>query len=247
MLDRVLEAFKKFIFSDKFTTLLRISIIIAIIPALYFKEWFSVLMIIVSFLLTYFNKFFIKYWIKIPKEMEIIIIVFIYWTLFLWSAQEFYYHVPYWDSIYHFVSWILLGFIGFILMYALQKRWQFSANLILFSIFVFCFASTVALVWEIYEYLLDELFWADAQQARWLLAPDWTCDSRLWVVDTMEDVIFSSIGCFISLFIWYKYLKNWTSFKWFDYLVKKCEKLNAKFFKRVRKKRKNTEKNDNQN
>lgn len=137
-----------------------------------------VLMIVPSFLRK-------KYNLHLPFELELSIVGFTFVTLFLGSLNNFYERFPWWDSLLHFQSGILLGFIGFLLVYLLHSgapgRLVLSPFFIVF--FSICFSMAMSVVWEVYEFTADSLFGFNMQ--------------RSGLVDTMKDLIVNSIGAII--------------------------------------------------
>lgn len=229
---KITKFFKKYFFSSWFLSFLRVTLIISLILTIYYKEWLSVLITILTLVSSYFDKFFMSKWIKVPIELTVIIVVFIYLTIFLWDVWGLYTKYYWRDSLYHFLSWVILWLIWFIILNTLFKAYNINSPIFIICFFSFCFAVSIWALWEICEFAFDEFFWLDSQSARWLVNSEWIIESRLWVVDTMKDIILNTSWALISTLIWYKYLKNWESFKWFDYIVRKSEKLNINFFKK---------------
>ena len=222
---------KNLIISNKFIIFIRTTLIIAMIIATYNREWLTLFLTIISYILTYFYVIFKKYSINLPKEFQSIIIFFIYTSLFIWEAQDFYGKYSWWDSLHHLFSWLALWFIGFLILYIFYKSWKFQAPPIIIVIFSFCFALAIWATWEIFEFSLDEFLWANWQKARYLCDGILQCNSRLWVMDTMYDLILDTIWAIIASTTWYIFLKKWESFRWFDSLIERFEELNKNLFK----------------
>lgn len=121
----------------------------------------------------------------LPFELELFIVGFTFLTLFLGSLNNFYERISWWDSLLHFQSGILLGFIGFILVYLLNggapKRLTLSPFFLAF--FAVCFSMAMSVVWEIYEFTADSLFGFNMQ--------------RSGLVDTMKDLIVNTVGALV--------------------------------------------------
>lgn len=217
---------------NKFTVIIRAIFLFAALLWLYEQNWMAVFVSILAFLLTYFHLFFARYDIKIPKEFQIIIAVFVFASLFLWEIQSYYEKYSWWDDLLHLLSWIGLGFVGFLILYFFYKSWKFLAPAWIIAMFAFCFALALWALWEIFEFWMDELFGLDMQKSRNLEEVYWEFDTRLGVRDTMIDLMLDAVGALIASWLWYIYLKKWESFKWFDKMVEKFEQANEKFFKR---------------
>lgn len=152
-----------------------------------------------------------KFKVEIPDKMYYLYLVFLYAAIFLGEIQNFYYTVPYWDTILHTFSGIMIGFIGFSLIDILNnenERVQLSPFFIAF--FAFCFAIQVGVVWELYEFTSDGLFGTNMQKFN--LRDGTALSGRMAVQDTMEDLIVDGVGAFIASTIGYislKYKKGW--------------------------------------
>jgi hypothetical protein len=228
---RFTQIIKRVILNNKFTIFIRTTLLIAMIVSTYNWEWLTLFLTLISYGLTYLYVIFARYNIILPKEFQIIIIFFIYWALFLWEANLFYEKYFWWDILHHLFSWLALGFIGFLILYIFYKSWKFKAPILIIPVFSFCFALAIWSLWEIFEFFLDASFWVNWQKARKLCETLLQCDSRLWVMDTMYDLIIDSIWALFASIVWYIFLKKWESFFWFDSLIKKFETLNKDLFK----------------
>ena len=54
--------------------------------------------------------------IDIPNYMEILYFIFLYCAIYLGEVRNFYYLIPYWDTILHAFSGAMLGALGFTLV-----------------------------------------------------------------------------------------------------------------------------------
>ena len=147
-----------------------------------------------------------KLHIEIPNLLEIIILLFIYASVFLGEMQDYYYKFPYWDTMLHGCSMFVIAGIGFSLINILNKSKKITMQLSPFfvSFFSVCFATFVAVVWEIYEYFMDMAFGFDMQKDT--ILANGAVDIGL--IDTMEDLIIGLIGALIFAVIGYFYVKS---------------------------------------
>lgn len=228
---RILKLMKKVFFSDSFTMFIRFTLVVAIIIWIYEQNWITVFITILTLNLTYFYLIFAKYKIVIPQEFQVIIIFFIYFSLFLWEVNNFYEKIFWWDTILHAFAWIVLWFIGFLIMYMLYKAWKLKAPKLIIAIFAFSFAMMLWVVWEIFEFWVDEFTNANMQKAKDLELIYWYFDTRLWVRDTMFDLHIDALWALIASITWYIYLKKWEEFKFIHKMIKKFEDSNKKLFK----------------
>lgn len=97
--------------------------------------------------------------IKIPSNIYLFYIIFLYAAIFLGELRSFYYRVPHWDTILHTFSGFMLGALGFSFVHLLNKEesiyFKLSPRFIAF--FAFCFAVTLGVIWEIYEFSFDRI------------------------------------------------------------------------------------------
>lgn len=208
---------------------MRWSLVLAILWAIYEANWAILFVVLLTLGLTYIHLIFKRYNIIIPQIFQFVIIFFIYASLFLWDINEFYYIFPWWDIVLHSFAGLALGFIGFLIPYIFYKTREFKAPPLMIVIFGFCFAVTLGTLWEITEFMMDSMFTLDMQKARNLGIMDGTFDSRLWVKDTMNDLILDSLGALIASVFGYLYLIWGEKGKVYKKLIELFEKSNNWF------------------
>ncbi|GHV19373.1 hypothetical protein FACS189494_00750 [Spirochaetia bacterium] len=93
--------------------------------------------------------------IDIPDILEIIIVLFIYAGIFLSSRFNLYYTYFWWDDLLHTMSGVIIGFIGFIVIYKINHKYSMDISPVLVALFSFTFAVTLGVVWEILEFSCD--------------------------------------------------------------------------------------------
>lgn len=150
--------------------------------------------------------------IMIPNGMYIVYVVFLYAAIFLGEVRDFYYRVPNWDTILHTFSGACIGALGFSVVSLLNKQDNVHVKLSPFfvALFSFCFAVTMGVLWEIYEFSFDGLLGLNMQ--KFALENGTNLVGRMALRDTMKDLIVDSIGAFIVSLIGYisiKYKKGW--------------------------------------
>ena len=98
--------------------------------------------------------------VKLPAEMLLVALVFIFAALFLGEMRSYYQRIWWWDTALHMSSGFLLGIFGFLLVYVLNE----SRNIGVFmrprfvAFFAFLFAVAVGAGWEIFEFTMDRMF-----------------------------------------------------------------------------------------
>lgn len=153
-----------------------------------------------------------KYNIKIPATMSILYLIFLYAAIFLGEVRNFYHVIPCWDVILHTFSGGMIGALGFSFVSLLNKIENLHLHLtpVFVTFFAFCFAITLGVVWEVYEYTFDGLLGLNMQ--KFLLESGEAIVGREALSDTMQDLIVDSIGAFVVCMIGYislKYKKGW--------------------------------------
>ena len=169
---------------------------------------FSGLITLALFLLpTVFSK---RTKIHIPTAFQIVILLFIFASMYLGELRDYFYRYAWWDSMLHSASAVMLAYIGFLLIFTLNKDKNINLKLSPFfiSLFAFCFAMTVGVVWEIFEYAVDSFLGYNMQKARNLELIYGEFDTRLGLLDTMRDFIVNSIGALTVSIIGYCYSKR---------------------------------------
>ena len=145
--------------------------------------------------------------IVIPAPMQIIILLFIFASMYLGEVHQYFSRFWWWDRMLHATSAFLLGYIGFLLIYTLNKDRNIHVKLSPFfiALFAFCFAVTAGAIWEIFEFLVDNISGSDMQGARNLEQVYGYFDTRLGLLDTMRDLILDTAGALVASAIGYSY------------------------------------------
>lgn len=210
---------------------IRISLVLAIFGSIYEINWMSLFVSFLALILSFSPEFVHKkYNLWLPNFLQLFIILFIYAGLFLGEVRSFYIKLWWWDSLLHLLSGVALGFAGFLLIYILHRAHKFHSSPILLATFAFCFAVALGVIWEIFEFFMDQFLSLDMQKSRNLCevgAP--YCDTRLGVRDTMIDLILDSIGALYASVTGFLFLKKkQTSF--FGDLINEFEDKNKGLF-----------------
>ncbi|MFO7815558.1 MAG: hypothetical protein R6V14_07480 [Halanaerobiales bacterium] len=196
----------------------RVLLIGAIIVDIIILNWLSLFIAILALITTFIpNLLSDKNILYIPSDIQVIIIVFIFASLYLGELRNFYYRFWWWDNMLHAFSGTILGFIGFTLIYFLNREEEIDIVLspIFVALFAFTFAVSIGVVWEIFEFTMDSLFAFNMQ--------------KTGLVDTMWDLIADCIGSGIASYYGYKYLKKGQP-TYFEDLLKKVLSENDQFF-----------------
>lgn len=207
--------------------IIRLTLIVSIIGALYFQNWNTLFITILTLILTLIpNIVKERYNINFPIGFHFTIIFLIYAAIFLGEVTNFYDKFWWWDIAMHAISAISLGLIVFMFLLFLYQGKKLKAKPITISILTFSIALSLGALWEIFEFLMDSIFGTNMLKSG--------------LLDTMGDLIVGSIGALTASFAGYLYLKQ-KEFpilkKFIDYVIDK----NPHLFKR--KKRRNHRRN----
>jgi len=171
--------------------------------AIHERHWESLFVTVLIFALTFAPLLFQRFYqVKIPVFFTSAIIVFTYLTLFLGEIGNFYERLWWWDVLMHGGAAIGFGLIGFVIILMLFRGNKYAAPPIALAWFAFCYAMTIGVLWEIFEFGMDELFGQNMQKSG--------------LADTMYDLIVNTLGAFIGSAAGFFYLKG----RWFGGLAK---------------------------
>jgi hypothetical protein len=138
--------------------------------------------------------------IFLPDSFLIAYFIFLYCAIYLGEVRNFYNIIPHWDTILHTFSGVMLGMLGFSAVMLLNdiKTTRISLSPLFIAIFAFCFAATLDVIWEIYEYVMDGFLGLNMQKFR---LPDGTLlVGHAALMDTIKDLIVDLFGAaFVSV------------------------------------------------
>ena len=177
--------------------------------------------------------------VELPTTLEIIILIFIFAAEILGEIREFYLIFPFWDTALHTLNGFLAAAIGFSLVDLLNRseRTVFNLSPLFTAIVAFCFSMTIGVVWEFFEFGMDQLAGFDMQKDTVIhVIRSVTLDPAghnvpyeisgitetvvngqelglggyldIGLIDTMQDLIVNFIGAFVFSVIGFFYVKN---------------------------------------
>ena len=146
--------------------------------------------------------------VNIPSGMLMVYALFLYCAIYLGEVRNFYYTVPHWDTILHTFSGVALGALGFSLVNLLNRTESLSLSLSPFfvALFAFCFAVSLGVVWELYEFFADSLLRTNMQ--KFALESGELLAGRAALMDTMKDLTVDVLGALAMSAIGYVSLKH---------------------------------------
>lgn len=181
----------------------RILLILAIITGIATNQAEGLFLAILTLWLTFFPNILQRmFGIYLPSSIQILITLFIFAAQYLGEMHGFYYKFWWWDIMLHTVSGFVLGMIGFMFVYMLNEQYDKNVKLSPFFIILFslCFAVTVGVLWEFFEFAMDRLFGTNMQKFR-LPGED-------GLIDTMGDLFVDTIGALIMSTLGYIYIRE---------------------------------------
>jgi uncharacterized membrane protein YjdF len=140
--------------------------------------------------------------VQIPSEIQILAIVFIFATLFLGEVRDYYERIWWWDLALHGTAGLLLGLLGFLIVYVLNESRDVQVKMrpSFVALFAFAFAVAIGTIWEIFEFAMDRIFGLNMQKPM--------LGDPSGLTDTMWDLIVNLIGAAIVSLSGWAYLRR---------------------------------------
>ena len=210
---------------------LRALVILTMILQFFNKNYENVFLCGLTLLLLIVPSFIqVRMKIELPTALEITILVFIFAAEILGEIQSYYMHT---------INGFLMAAIGFALVDILNrsKKVTFQLSPLFVSIVAFCFSMTIGVIWEFFEFGMDQFFDLDMQKDTIvnvinsvMLDPtgsnipvsirnitDVSVNGKsmglggyldIGLIDTMKDLLVNFIGAVVFSVIGYFYIKN---------------------------------------
>lgn len=175
--------------------IVRALLLFAIFGAFVNERWLVFSTALIAFLITFLPMILEKKWgVKIPAEFEVMILLFIYGSLFFGEVRGFYARFWWWGILLNLVSALALGLIGLTILYVLYKDEKINASPVMIAVFTFCFALASGTAWEIFEFSVDKIFGFNLQSSA--------------IEDTMTNLIVNAAGSLLVAIGGYFYIKQ---------------------------------------
>lgn len=202
--------------------------------------------------------------IELPTALEITILVFIFAAEILGEIQSYYIKFPFWDTVLHTINGFLMAAIGFALVDILNRSKKFSIQLspVFLAIVAFCFSMTIGVIWEFFEYGMDQFFGLDMQKdtviqgfSSVLLDPtksnipvpvqditEVLVNGRnlglggyldIGLIDTMNDLFVNFVGAVLFSIIGYFYVKSRGKGKFARRFIPRLKSRDADFLRKA--------------
>ncbi len=132
----------------------------------------------------------------LPFRYEICLMFFVFLSLIAGEYFDLYGKFLWWDDALHFASGLLVGYVGLLVLHIDDTKKRAVSGPWFAAIFAFSLAVASAVVWEIFEFTVDQF--ADGHM-------------QYGLVDTMVDIIDATVGGLIIAcigFIYYKFSRG---------------------------------------
>ncbi len=194
------------------------TLVVAAVAALFVERWsmsfVAVATLIASILPAALAA---RFRIHLPLPFLSFVVLFIFASLFLGEALDFYGRYWWWDIALHKTSSVGFGLVGFIFILMLFEGDRFAAPAWALALLSWFFAIAVGSLWEVFEFGMDSLFGFNMQKSG--------------LLDTMGDLIANLVGGAIGALSGLLYLAGQErgGLAW---LIGEFVRRNARFFRR---------------
>ncbi len=176
-----------------FVWILRLSLVVASVLAVWLGQGegylFAILALVLSFLPELIER---QLKVALPVEFDVVIVLFIYLSIFLGANFDAYRRFFWWDALLHTASGVILAYAGFLVFYIMYKKRSIQTSSFFIALNVFSISLAFGAVWEIFEFTVDQLFGFNMQKSG--------------LIDTMWDLIVDAIGALVMAVIAGRYI-----------------------------------------
>lgn len=246
---------------------LRALVILALIRQLMNQNYDNAFLCLLTLvLLTVPSLIQVRFKIELPSGLEIILLLFIFAAEILGEIHAYYIKIPGWDTILHTLNGFLMAAIGFSLVDLLNRHADdctFHLSPFYMALMAFCFSMTIGVIWEFFEFGMDQIFHTDMQKD-WIISEfssvmldpsrnnlavhvkgirEVTINGQdlglggyldIGLIDTMKDLMVNFLGAAIFSVIGYFYFKNNQTGKFAGTLIPTRKQPESDFLAKVR-------------
>lgn len=176
--------------------ILRVFVILCLIRELMLGEYQNALLCILSLVLFLLPAFIEKtFKVELPSILEINILIFIFASEILGEINNFYGTYNNFDTILHTITGFLSASVGFSLIYLLNNNIEsFNLSGVFVAIVAFCFSMTIGILWEFFEFGMDNYFNLDMQKDTYIkkintVTLDESKSNKIVSIDNIDKVI----------------------------------------------------------
>ncbi|UZD90093.1 hypothetical protein [Cognatishimia activa] len=177
----------------KLAKLIWLGLAVTALIALFFARWQLAFVSTMTLMLS-MAPVVISRWanVRVPDSFVVGVVLFVGGTLFLGEVFDFYERYWWWDVAMHGGSAVAFGLTGFLLIFMMFQGDRYAAPPFGVAVFAFCFAVTIGVAWEVFEFSMDRLLGLNMQKSG--------------LSDTMGDLIVDAVGAGVGAAAGYLYL-----------------------------------------
>ena len=246
--------------------ILRTLVILVLVRQIMMQNYENIFVCLLTLLLLLVPSFVqLTFKVELPIFLEILILVFIYAAEILGEIDNYYFSIPYWDTILHTINGFVCAAVGFSMVSLLNKseKIQFFVSPLFLAIVSFTFSMTIGVLWEFFEFSMDQLFAMDTQKDTLItsihsagvdeiLPPFEENDIHkvtvngevisdqgyidIGLIDTMEDLFVNFVGATIFSLFSYFYARNKERFTFLQNFIPKKKDCNKDYLRQQIKK-----------
>lgn len=239
--------------------ILRTLVILVLVRQIMMQNYENIFVCLLTLLLLLVPSFVqLTFKVELPIFLEILILVFIYAAEILGEIDNYYFSIPYWDTILHTINGFVCAAVGFSMVSLLNKseKIQFFVSPLFLAIASFTFSMTIGVLWEFFEFSMDQLFAMDTQKDTLItsihsagvdeiLPPFEENDIHevtvngevisdqgyidIGLIDTMEDLFVNFVGATIFSLFSYFYARNKERFTFLQNFIPKKKDRNKDY------------------
>ena len=239
--------------------ILRTLVILVLVRQIMMQNYENIFVCLLTLLLLLVPSFVqLTFKVELPIFLEILILVFIYAAEILGEIDNYYFSIPYWDTILHTINGFVCAAVGFSMVSLLNKseKIQFFVSPLFLAIVSFTVSMTIGVLWEFFEFSMDQLFAMDTQKDTLItsihsagvdeiLPPFEENDIHevtvngevisdqgyidIGLIDTMEDLFVNFVGATIFSLFSYFYARNKERFTFLQNFIPKKKDRNKDY------------------
>lgn len=157
-------------------------------------DWAGVFVAVQALLISFLPNLLKRYFgIHTPFALRVGTVFFMFATLILGEMADFYNTFWWWDLILHGAASAGITLIGFISLFIFFTHIDLRSSAIFATLLAIGLALSAAVMWELYEFVIDTLFTTDSP-----MQPS--------NVDTMTDLAVSVVGALLVSVSGYRYI-----------------------------------------
>lgn len=239
--------------------ILRTLVIFVLIRQIMMQNYENIFVCLLTLLLLLVPSFVqLTFKIELPIFLEILILIFIYAAEILGEIDNYYFSIPYWDTVLHTINGFVCAAVGFSMVSLLNKseKVQFFVSPVFLAIVSFTFSMTIGVLWEFFEFSMDQFFAMDTQKDTLITSihsagvdeviPAFEAENihevmidgkiisdqgyiDIGLIDTMEDLFVNFIGATTFSLFSYFYARNKERFTFIQNFIPKKKDMDKDY------------------